>query len=323
MGQIGRTTRTARAILEVLRPLTGEPATGTALVSATAGDVVLPAGCFFAPLKQSVSKLESLDRENLVRSRSETIINASGVSVPIISMLGGVRQNIEAGTRLRVDPPLDGLETFATIEAPGMVGGLSATGPGSVAQALEFETITSAALARELFNARLQSGTPSLVLAWESSGSGESVARGAAVRPERWTLYVVTTRADGAGQRRDVARDILDAVESYLHDRKSVAGFRFSNPSTRVIGRSRLAVTKTSYVYAVQIETFGAVQRIDTRGATSPDGEITFTEWKTTQLDLPTADVPPFPVVEDVFVGMILGAFNDDFNADFDITGKD
>ena len=123
MGEIGRTTRIARALLEVLRPLTGDPSTGTALVTATAGDVTLPARCFFAPLRKSVSNQESLDRDNLVRSTADAgdqIISSAGVSVPLISMLGGKRQNLPAGTRLRLDPPLLGINAIATVEAPGM-----------------------------------------------------------------------------------------------------------------------------------------------------------------------------------------------------------
>jgi hypothetical protein len=309
MSEIGRTTRIARAIVEVLRPLTGDRSSGIALVTATAGDIMLPARSFLAPLRRSISGQESIDRENLVRTTGEdAIVRATGTLVPIVSVLGGSRQNYVAGTRLRFDPPLDGVEELATIAAPGMTGGATATGVGAVCQIIEYETITGPTAATDLFNARVQGGAPAIVLAWESSGGAKMVARGVHVRPDRWILYVITSRGDGAGKRRDEARDILDAVESYLVDRHSVAGYVFSAPATEILGRSRLAVTKTSYIYAVSLQTTGRARRIDSR----PDDELSFAEWKRTRLDAQTADVPPSPVVADVVFPMLLGPFDGD-----------
>ncbi len=198
-----------------------------------------------------------------------------------------------------------------------MTGGANATGVGSVKQIVHYETLSSGTTAIDLFNARVSSQAPSIVLAWESSGSPTAVGRNVARRQDRWILYVVTTRGDGSGKRRDEASDILDAVEAYLVDRKSVAGFVFSAPATQIMGRGRLTVTKTSYIYTVSLETGGTVERIDTRGANSPEGELTFAAWQTTQLDMPTADVPPFPIVHDVGINMILGGFTSGFSRGF------
>lgn len=312
MSQIGKTTRTGRALMEVLRPLTGDPSTGSATIKSTSGDVKLPKRCFMAPLRRFVSNQEALDRDNLLRTREDVIATTAGVSVPLISMLGGKRQNHPVGTRLLLDPPLLGIEPYATVDTGGMTGGADASGTGSVRQIVRYEIISSATAAKDLFSARVHAGAPAIVVAWNDSGSPTAAGR-AAVRPDQWIIYVVTSRNDGKGVRGDDGADILDAVESYLHDRHSVAGHVFSQPSTQILSRGRLTTTPTSYIYTLTCQTTGAVKRIDTRG------ELTFAEWKRTLLDLPTADVPPFPIVDQVGITMLLGSFDDDaFDSSFE-----
>lgn len=301
---IGSTTRTARAILEVLKPLTGSPATGTATVTASGADVVVPAGCFLAPVKKTRGGSSKIDRDNLVRTRTATTVTGSGVAVDVITMLGGARQNLPAGTVLRFDPPLEGVEDTAPVVAT-MTGGADATGVGAVKHVVETEQIETATAALDLFNARASSGSPCIVLSWDSTGGTRKVGRGTLVQPERWTLFVIVSRVDSSASRRSEGREIMDAVEGYLLDRASVAGHVFSSPPTSILGRVRTAITKSSYVYAVQIETFAHPKRIETRGETSPDGEMTWADWRRTKLDVELAGVPPFPaIVDDAIIPM-------------------
>lgn len=298
MSVIGQTTRTARAIMEVLRPLTGSPALGTATVTATGADIEVPKGCFFAPVKKYRGGSLKIDRDNLLRTREDTTVTSGGTSLGVISMLGGGRQNLEAGTVLRFDPPLAGVDEEAPVDAL-MTGGIDAGGVAAVKQIIEAEQIESASAALDIFNARASSGAPCIVLAWDSSSDSAKVGRGKSAQEERWTLFVIVSRADSSASRRSEGRDINDAIRGYLFDRGSVAGHVFSSPPARVLGRTRTAITKSAYVYAVQIETIGHTRRIEARGSTSPDGEMTWQEWRRTKLDVEHAQVPPFPVLVD------------------------
>lgn len=296
---IGHTTRTARAILEVLRPLTGDPATGTATMTATGADIEVEAGSFLAPVRKTRGGSRKIDRDNLVRTREDTTITSTGTAVGIISMLGGARQNLPAGTVLRFDPPLEGVEETAPVAAL-MTGGADATGVGAVKQIVEAEQLESASAALDIFNAKVSSGAPAIVLAWDGSGPVERIGRGVLSQVDSWTLFAIVSRADSSAGRRSEGRDIVDAIRGYLLDRGSVAGYVFSSPPTQIVGRVRTAITKGSYVYAVQIETMSHPKRIETRGATSPDGEMTWSEWRRTVLDVQcVAAVAPFPTVVD------------------------
>jgi hypothetical protein len=300
-GQIGLSTRTARAILEVLRPLTGTPSTGTATITASSADVIVPARCFLAPIRKTGGGNAQIDRDNLIRTTTETTVTSGGTSVPIISMLGGKQQNWPAGTQLRFDPVLEGVEEVA-VTASAMTGGASATGVGAVSRLVEFEEIGSATAARDILRAKGLGGAPIIILTWDSAGISEKISRGVSREPNRWTVVIVVARTDSGAQRRNEGRDIMDAVVGYLGDRSSIAGHVFSAPPTRILSRKRVVVTETSYVYAVEIETLQQPKRIETRGETSPDGEATYVTWRRMLVDINTADVPPFPVVDDLLL---------------------
>jgi len=310
---IGQTKRIARAIAEVLRPLTGTPATGFATVTASGSDILLPAGSFAAPIRTSTSgtpptTCQQIDRENLVRTTVDVIATTAGTTVPVTTMLGGIRQNLAALTSLRWDPPLIGMAPLAAVGAAALAGGANATGTGAVGQIVLYEELRSGQVPLDLFRARAESGAPLVAIVWSSRGRAEKVGRNRAARPETWQLFVVVGHQAGAPERGSDGLDVCDAIEGYLTDRAEIGGFIFSAPPASVTGCKRVAVNETGYVYAVELVTLNAAERIPT-----PE-EATAVEWDHLRLDMQRASVPPFPVTTNALYDMLMGGFDHGFD---------
>lgn len=291
---LGLRVTVMRSLMAVLAPLTGTRATGTALVkSTTGGDVVLPAGCHAAPIVASDTGNKQIARDKLVFSAAQVTVNPAGVAVPVRSLLGGVRHNFDDATELRWDPQLTGIELVSVLSG-AMTGGLEPTGDAMVRRILAYEDLSTAQVAAQLFAAKMQSLTPTLIITWAGTGPSERMGRSVWQRSDRWVVYVVVTRKDGTIERGHQGLNLLDLVEAYLGERGAVDGANFSDPPVTITGASRHSVTPSSYVYALSLETHNAVDRIDTRVA---DGQ--FADWVRTSYDVSVAETPPYPLVVD------------------------
>jgi hypothetical protein len=217
---------------------------------------------------------------------------------------------------------------LSVVATGGLTGGADAIGVGSVKQIIEYEQIGAANTARDLFAASVHGVTPALVLAWEGSGVPHKSGRGRHRRSDRWSLFVVTARGEGAHERRAEGIDILDAIESYLLDLNSAGGYPISDPPIAMLDRRRLSVTSSSYVFVQSFETRTAVVKIEraidlsapgapAKSSLFGDEGLTFSEWLQTRFDLATATVPPFPIVEGVIDAMPLDGFADGFDDGF------
>jgi hypothetical protein len=289
---IGQTKRIRRALMAVLRPLTGDRATGQVLAKAAVGTttIKLPKGSYCLPAPASVAGKTQLSQELLLHTTAETVVTEAGTLVPITSTLGGVRHNLAAGTVVRWDPPLLGMVPTAAVHA-NMTGGLDASGPGMVRQVLAYETLIGGQPTLDVFLAKIRA-TPAVVVAWASSQAVESTGVGAHRNEDLWKLYVVCSISSGASERGDEALDILDAIESYLTDRSSVDGWVFSGPAVEIRSKEAVRLTSTSAIYSVTLMTSNGVRRTEHR--TLGDS---YEEWLTTQIDLETATTTPLPVV--------------------------
>jgi hypothetical protein len=319
---IGQTTRVARAILEALRPLLGSAATGRLTVKATGADVTLRCGSFANIVAESpATGLLEVRRDVILRTRRDVIANTVGVPVDVISLGGGQLMNQAAATAVIWDPPLTGIETTSVVAAGGLTGGADSVGLGSVKQVVWYETIGGASVARDLFAASVAGDTPAVVLGWDSSQEVERMGRGRGAYVDSWTVYVVTSRGEGSHDRRDEGLAIVDAVRSYLVDLGAVGGFNLSDPPIKVGVATRLAIAPTSYVYALKIQTFVGLEKaprfVDPAALVFGDEGIAFAEWVRTRIDLDTATIPPFPVVDGNVVGMFLDGFDDGFDEGF------
>lgn len=320
---IGQTLRVARAMIEVLRPLTGAGSAGYAIVKATGDDVLLPPMSYAAPLTTSgvgSPPLQEVDRENLVRTTVGVVVSAAGALVPVRSILGGARQNLAGGTELRWDPPIDGVEEVSALSSGGATGGAQPADdePGAVNQVLLYEGLGAGSVGLDLFRARAQQGAPAVVLTWNDTGSSDKNARGVSEMTERWILFAVVAHAGSGAERGSEGLDLLDALRDYLNERGSIGGFVFSAPPARVLARRRIATWPGHYVYAVEVATTLAHERIAHTEEYAEGGEPA--EWERTRYDVMTGDgtePEDFPAIENAVYPMSLDGFDDGFDDGF------
>lgn len=282
------TVYTARQIMAVIQPLLGARSSGTATVSATAGNITLKKNAQALPIVPSASGTMQLDPSRPVRVAADTIVTSAGVAVPVTSLLGGPAQNLPLTTTLRWDPPLDGIELVSPL-ASALTGATQAVGPGSIKRLVLYEGVGPSSAQRDLFLAKA-GHFPAVILNWDSTGEGEKVGNGVIARPDRWVLTIVTSRSDAGELRAMDGLDIKDALEVLLADRAAVDGEPFSAPGIALMGARRVDVSESSYIYTLMLETYGAVQRTDTR---------VWNDWLLTRYDFDTPDTPPYPVVDD------------------------
>ncbi len=186
--------RTARATMSILSPLLGERATGWVLARASGAPATLPRNSYAVPV---VGGQVAFD--GLLKTLPEATIDAAGTLVPAASVLGGAFTNLAEGTELRWDPPIAGLEPIAVIAAPGLTGGMSATGYGAVRELKLYEQIGSATAAQDLFAAKV-GHFPALVLSWDQSAHPTDIvtrkSRTTVLFQEHWLLSVIASRHD-------------------------------------------------------------------------------------------------------------------------------
>jgi hypothetical protein len=291
----------ARSVMAVLAPLTGTRSSGTVTVKATGSDVKFPGGCFAAPIIESESGNKAIARDKPVfvgmnpsTAEGDWTVTAAGTALPVTSLLGGARHNFEAAsTTLRWDPAMTGVELVSAL-AGDMTGGLDPTGDAHVKRILLYEDLSTAEIALQVFQAKMLTQAPAVILAWAGTGAGERMGRSVWQRPDRWVAYVVVTRQSGTVERGHEGLNLLDLVESYLGERGAVDGRNFSDPPVTIVGASRHSTTPSSFVYALTFETTSALQRTDTRLA-----EGKFGPWDRTNYDVTVATAVPFPLVVD------------------------
>ena len=292
---LGHRIMVLRSLMAVLAPLTGTRATGTATVAATGADVVLPKGCFAAPIVASGTGNAAIARDKLVFTTAETTVTSAGVSVPVTSLLGGTRHNFADGTQLRWDPSLTGVELVSSLDG-AMSGGLNPTGDAALQRIVTYEELSMESAAA-LFAAKLHGHAPAAVVTWSGSGRAQRRGRDVWQRSDQWVIYVVVTRKDGTVERGHEGLNLLDIIEAYLGERGAVDGRHYSDRPTAILGARRHRVTPSSFIYALTLETSGAVQRIDTRVADGASAVGTIAAWDRTRYDVEIAETPAYPLV--------------------------
>jgi len=296
----GQTKRIRRAICAVLYPMTGTRSTGTVLAKAAVGQgtITLPKNSFGLPKPVSAAGKGELAHDRPLRVSADTVVDEAGVSVPVSSLLGGARQNLDVSTEVRWDPPLTGMVKTATVDG-ALTGAASSSGPGAIAELLAYEAFPTLQSAQDAFLARVGPG-PSMVLAWTGSGGGEKKNRGSYHRPDVWKLYVIASHGGGVETRADQATDILDTAEALLIDRSGADGFVFSAPGTTITSRDYVRTTPTSVIYSMTFETRMGVKRTEHRSLAAGD----WSDWDATRIDADTATPVPLPVVDDASYDM-------------------
>lgn len=285
----GAIVRIERALMSVLAPLTGSRAAGHVRARAVSADVVLPKNTYGVPIHVSAAGVAQASASRLLKTAGEEVVTRDGVVVPVVSVLGGSDVNFAGGTRVRWDPPVDGLELEAQVVAPGLLGGAAATAPGAARRIVTYEGIGPGTAADDLWKARVGE-FPAVVISWEGSSPGEHVGKLRCRRKHRFRLYVVTSRLDGDDARRDEAKTLLEAIAEILVDRSAADDESFSNPPVEIGSGARLALGPQSFVYFLEALVSHATHRVEFR---------TFAPWLSSTERIVTGPTPGYPDPED------------------------
>ncbi len=275
--------RLGRALLAQLSPLTGQRAIGVVTVTATTGGA-LPANTYLLPVVGGQLR-DDLPFKTV--GTSDPVDPGDPISVPITSNAGGARHNLPAGTVFRFDPPLEGFEPTATLEASMVDAGDA----GAVVRKLAwFEDLDSANPGKDIFDSLLLE-YPAIMLAWQGSEPAEGTTSGlqqGGTRARRqirfwreaFVLYVVCGRLRSDSARRQQGLLLMHAVTDLLTDRKqNDDGEQLSDVGAGVdiFARSRYQRRPNCYVYAMRLRANQTVgPAIDRR---------TWTRWALTALD--------------------------------------
>lgn len=289
---------TARALLALCQPLTGTRATGKLLVKAQAGRVVtIPRNRYLYPIVNDKARPDLLFKTGLAPDEcgKEWVVDENGGEVDVLSNIGGARHNLPAGTKFAFDPPAPYAQPLPEL-AQATVGGVDATGFGSVKDAVVFESMEgdhALALRRSMTK-----GFPAIVLHWMAilppEGSTSAHSGGMRRKGEwrymyslKYLLTVVSSRADEDSHRRHEGLVIVDRLLGLLPGRYAVDGQNVSSPMpVSILNAQREALAgedyQRFYAYNMLISCEGAV-------VSEPEGR-SYADWLMTSL---TSTKPP------------------------------
>jgi len=276
---------TARSIMAVMQPATGDRSSGPVTIKALPTTVAnIKRGTIAYPILRgqiNPKLLFKVDKNPATEDGSWDVTDA-GTDVTFISNVGGEKHNLPAGTELRLDPLTAVLVVGDTVVAAGgLTGATTAAGFGAVKDMLIAEQVDGPILSLDLRRSGLTS-FPAVVVSWKDSipsdGSTQvQASRGAARVGTRSLLfsssYVITlfsAREDSEHARRHEGMFITGLLARLVSDRHSVDGECFSNPSPlqirnifREVGQQD--IYQKYYVYHILVSAMSTLQSIDGR----------------------------------------------------------
>jgi hypothetical protein len=291
---IGARTWMKRALVSVLAPLTGVRGSGSALVHATGADTTLPNATYGIPVMVSAAGGAQADASRLVKTVGDVVVTAAGVSVPVVSVLGGAQHAFPIGTKILWSPAVPGVEGVSLLDT-ALAGATDPTAAGTLRRLVTLDQLGlggAKGVQPETWKAKL-GVWPAGVLAWTGSKRGDRVGKGARLRPLTYRLFVLSGTQAGPEPRDVEAETVLDYLEGLLEDRAAVDGEEFSNPTVAVTGSGMLTADDGAFVYFVDLEAHTTIERIDAR---------TFAAWLETQAQLVTDPDTEHPDPADALV---------------------
>ena len=283
------TLRIERALMSVLGAggLTGARATGTATVRAIGASATVPVPSYAVPVLTSSAGNAQRMPQRLVKVAGTTTVTLAGTDVPIVAMLGGPGWNLPAGTRLRWDTPIAGVELESVVKAPGLTGGAYGTGYPLVRRVASLEAVAgpdAVALA-----AAEVGEFPAVVVSWRGGSPTGRKGVGKQGRQDRYRLYVVVSRLDGDAERCHEGTAILDELVALRCDRAAADGEVFSRPPIFIEETGRVPSLPTSYIYWLDVSVSWTASERELR---------TFADWTSTRERLQVPDVDGVTVVD-------------------------
>lgn len=292
------TLRTLRQIAAVLQPLTGDRATATVRIVSTAPSVPVPKGTYLYPIHRSDAGSDMLRPALVFRTLADVVATPAGVDAAIHSVVGGLAHNAPAGTVFRFSPPRAALSPDV-VATTAVAGATKLDGPCGVREIHVFEQLSAGGVQAQLFFSKL-SAFPAIVLVWEATGAAQDIGPNVRLRPDRWTAHIVVSRLDSGELRANDGLEIMDAVETLLGRRAHVDGVAFTSADVEIVGRARLAIADSTYVYSVSFQTWSGVPRRDDRAVQA---------WLRTSYTVKTT--PPDEALDPTVVTLVDGATYD------------
>lgn len=275
------------AIESILQELQGTFATGQVLVKSLSGTVSLPAGSFAVPIVDGSASEElccKVDPNPDTADHSWPATEA-GVSVTFSTLQGGQRCRINAGTRLKFDPAVSGIEQFAVAASAGITGGTNVRVDGKpdlLRQVKLYQDLGDRASAAEFFRAQTHD-FPAAVISWVATSPGDGtssptmgISTARAGRGKRFFVHelditLVGSRLDGADERRKELCRLRDDLLPLLSDR---VAWRDLECNLKLMTARASGTTPTSYLETIRVTSEFVMQRTERR---------VFNSWVTTR----------------------------------------
>lgn len=274
--------QTARHLMAVLAPLTGERSEGTVTITTRADvpEFEIPLNFHLLPVLKSAGGNDALAPQLPFRVAEAGVATPAGVTFPVTSVIGGTIHNLPAGTVFRC--ALEDNRIASVVASGALSGAENYAGVGAVKQILMYEAVGNADAQRNLFLAKLAGLCPAIVLVWESSGSPKYIGTDKTMMVDQWAVHVVVSRFDAGELRALEGLEILDLVGELLGLRVGVDGAYITNGGIKIQSRQRTATTDSAYIYTLRIASSTTITKRDDRE---------FSEWLTTSYTLITT--PP------------------------------
>lgn len=278
------------ALQSLLQPLQGSLSSGTVTARATGQTpVTVPAGLFGVPCVGSSSDDEAsvFVKRNPATEDGSWVVTQSGAELPVESVQGGERTNIDSGTEVEWTEEIDGLYPFGTI-ADSVTGGANSEKLGALRKVIAYKDLGSRPDSASFFAAQLGE-FPAAVFCWSATTPANSsslydvgpdntrISRDGRLYVHQFDLMLVTARLSMASRRRREGDVIRDNVVQLIQDRWECRGLKLSSgPKGIQVADARLAnLTDAAYVDVIRFGTMTAIHRLEER---------TFAPWITSHL---------------------------------------
>lgn len=300
---------TARYLMAVMQPATGDRATGVATVTASGGDVTLPMNTFAMPVIDGRRRPDLLLKvaEGPNTDRSWTV-TSGGTAVDYVSNIGGTRHNIDQGTPIHFDPAVGGLVSSAPTADANFTGGTDANYFGGIRDMVIYENFDGPAFQMDLRRSGV-TRFPCVMVTWLDTGPADGTTISQTDRPTRtgtrgvlykdtFSISVISTRDDSDHARRHEGLRIVDTISRLLSDRQMVDKYAFSAPSgvqIREISREGgpETVYQKFYIYNILLSTERELKQLDSR---------TYNDWLLAVMDIYKPQDPPLPNQGDITI---------------------
>lgn len=258
---------TARGLMALCQPLTGERATGEVMLQPNA-NVVVPSNGFLYPVVNGSVRHDLLFKTAVNPNTEDgNWPMTAGVDAPVqvLSNIGGVRHNMAPGTRFVVEQPW----RYGLADRPRTVLGLTgATDPLDDDLALwnfvPYESFGTKPN-QEAFRSSIGGKFPAAFIIWKESEPADGMTTNAVVRPthrgagkisyaELFEILLISNRSDSEHERRGQGLRILQEMCALLVDRQAVDGQAISSPGgVHIRKRYRMPSDGAAFYQAFQV----------------------------------------------------------------------